>query len=580
LNLIDALELLKEQLPEEAPALRVFLGCGFTPLHLETFLAAECRTLLPGYRVEIDKGLFGDLLGNLERVQASEFDTVVVVVEWSDLDPRLGVRNLGGWQVGILADIVETVKRSVERLTHSLQRIAAKARVILSLPTLPLPPLFFTRNVESSQYELNLRACIASLAASLAENPRLRILNAQHLDECSPPSLRFDLKSELAYGFPFKTTHASCLAQLLASLIQPPVRKKGLITDLDDTLWSGILGEVGIDGISWHIDQGTQLHGLYQQFLASLASAGILVAIASKNDSALVNEALGRPDLLLSKDSIFPVEAHWDRKSESVRRILQAWNIAPDSVVFVDDSPMEVSEVRMAFPEMECIVFPNVDSLAFWDLLKRLRNLFGATILSEEDNIRLRSIRGADGFQQSLSAGLSSPDLFLQEAGASVVFTFGKSRADSRAFELINKTNQFNLNGERFSESAWAKFLDDPATFAIAVSYEDKYGKLGKIAVLLGRASGKTIFVDAWVMSCRAFSRRIEHQCLRYLFDKFGAEEIAFAYRPTSRNGTLQELFAQLLGSPAVEECRLSKASFVQKAPSLFHRVEEVDLSE
>ncbi len=133
---------------------------------------------------------------------------------------------------------------------------------------------------------------MASFAVSLAGFPRLRVLNAQYLDECSPPGARFDFKSEMIYGFPYKTAHASAIAEGLAALIQTATRKKGLITDLDDTLWSGILGEVGVEGISWHLDRKTQIHGIYQQFLASLSSAGVLIAIASKNEGALVKEAL------------------------------------------------------------------------------------------------------------------------------------------------------------------------------------------------------------------------------------------------------------------------------------------------
>ena len=335
---------------------------------------------------------------------------------------------------------------------------------------------------------------MASFAVSLAGFPRLRVVNAQYLDECSPPGARFDFKSEMIYGFPYKTAHASAIAEGLAALIHTPTRKKGLITDLDDTLWSGILGEVGVEGISWHLDQKTQIHGIYQQFLASLSSAGVLIAIASKNEASSGEggpRTRGSSDF---EDSIFPVEAHWSRKSESIGRILKVWNIAADSVVFLDDSPMEVAEVKSAFPEMECIVFPKTDYVGFWGMLKVLRNLFGKAALSEEDSLRLQSIRDASGFQESLSAGGPSADRFLQEAGASVQFTFGKSPTDTRSFELINKTNQFNLNGGRLNESAWVAFLEDPKSFAVGVSYEDKFGKLGKIGVLLGKVCGQEAF--------------------------------------------------------------------------------------
>src|ERR1700733_6194603 len=108
MKLIEALELLKQPLPSEAPPLGVFLACGFTPLHLQTFLAAQLRRELPGRNVRIDTGLFGDLIGNIQRLDPSGVHAlVVVVVEWADLDPRLGIRSLGGWRPSVLQDIFD-----------------------------------------------------------------------------------------------------------------------------------------------------------------------------------------------------------------------------------------------------------------------------------------------------------------------------------------------------------------------------------------------------------------------------------------------------------------------------------------
>ena len=115
-------------------------------------------------------------------------------------------------------------------------------------------------------------------------------------------------------GFPYKLPYTSTFARMLASLVSNRAPKKGLITDLDDTVWSGILGEVGVDGINWTLEHHSQVHGLYQQFLSSLASAGVLIGVASKNDPALVQEAFARKDLLLQKENVFPFEVHWNRQ--------------------------------------------------------------------------------------------------------------------------------------------------------------------------------------------------------------------------------------------------------------------------
>ena len=576
MNLVEALAISKQALPEDTHPLRTFLACGFTPLHLQTFLAAHLRKRLPQQRVELKTGLFGDLAGSIERLPSSSCDVLAVVIEWQDLDPRLGIRSLGGWRAADLPEILKSANQAAARLEQALRRTSASIPVCICLPTLPLPPLFTTSTRQASAYELQLRQLVGSFAASISSESSLRVLDLQRLDELSAPSARLDVQSELMAGFPYKLPHASAIAELLAALIQNPTPKKGLITDLDDTLWAGILGEVGTEGISWDLDQHTHMHGLYQQFLGSLASAGVLLAVASKNDAALVEKAFERKDLILSKENIFPLEVHWSRKSESAQRILKTWNIAPEAVVFIDDSPMEVAEVKAAFPEMECIVFPKNDYQAIFELLKRMRDLFGKNVISEEDSIRLKSIREAGILRESGNIPGRSLDDFLQEADASIRFAFGKQAADNRAFELINKTTQFNLNGKRLTEAAWKAYLNDPAAFVMTANYEDKFGPLGKIAVLLGRIQGKALRIESWVMSCRAFSRRIEHQTLKQLLEKFDAKEISFDYQATPRNGPLQEFFAQLLGVAPTVDLRFSRATFSEKSPSLFHHVEEV----
>jgi len=573
MKLIEALAIARRPVAEDASLLKVFLACGFTPLHLETFLTAALSDRSPLESAEVTSGVFGDLAGNVERIQPGSSDLLVVVIEWQDFDPRLGIRSLGGWRVADLADIVNSAERMTGRLEQAIQSAAASLPTYISLPTLPLPPLFATPSQQASSCELRLRQATNRFAASLAEQAGIRIISGQQLDEVSPLANRFDIQSEISSGFPYRLAHASAIAELLAALIRNPPLKKGLVTDLDDTLWSGILGEDGVRGISWHLDQQTHIHGIYQQFVASLASAGVLTAVASKNDLALVEQAFERDDLLIGKKSLYPIEAHWGPKSESVRRILKSWNVAADSVIFIDDSPMELAEVKAAFPEMECLIFPKSDPQVFWQLLRRLRDLFGKSIVSEEDSIRLQSIRAAAALPHSSNGDANSLNCFLQDAQATVSFTFGKQKDDHRAFELINKTNQFNLNGKRLNESSWAAYLDDPATFLTTVSYQDKYGPLGKVAVLLGRLQGTIAKIDYWVMSCRAFSRRIEQQSLNWLFQEFGLQEIQFDYRQTERNKPIHDFLSGIAVRPLDSDARISRALFLEKCPSLFHQI-------
>ena len=574
MKLLDALEILKRPVVAASSDREISLACGFTPLHLKTFLEAHLRTHFPTKPIEIKTGLYGDLPGNLERLEKAGSNETCVVVEWSDLDPRLGIRSLGNWRSADIPEIVESARRQSERLIYLITRAAELAPLYVSSPTLPLPPIFITRAVQAHKDECKLREIIGSFSATLSGSRQVKMISSQRIDELSPLARRFDPKAGMSSGFPYSLEHASILAGLFATLIDDvPGQKKGLITDLDDTLWAGILGEVGVEGVSWDTTSGAHMHGLYQRFLGSLSSTGVLLAVASKNDRTLVEKALARRDILLSREHIFPLEANWDRKPESVQRILKGWNIAADDVVFIDDSPMEVAEVQAAFPHMECIAFPKDDCLAVWELLRRLRDRFGKGEVSGEDEIRLGSIRSSAAFRGCVDAPDFDTDTFLRNANATILFSSKPDAQDNRAFELINKTNQFNLNGRRWSHSEWLSYLQDPRAFLLTATYEDTYGVLGKIAVVVGQKEGPKLRVASWVMSCRAFSRRIEHHCLSYLFEKTGAAEIVFDYMATPRNGPFQSLLTELLGESPAPDCSLGRLSFNARVPALFHRV-------
>jgi FkbH-like protein len=576
MKLIEALEVLREAQPTQGGTFEIRLVCGFTPLHLETFLKARLRQALPDRKITIHIGLYGDFWGNLDRVEEIGMDATVVVIEWSDLDPRLGPRSLGSWQPSVLSEISENVESRFGRLVETIERLARDKVLVISLPTLPLPPISFVPGWQSSAFDLKLQACAFSAGARIAQIGSVKVLSSERLDYLSPSNNRQDAKSDLASGFPYKLAHASIMAELISRAISPTNPKKGLITDLDDTLWIGILGEVGIDGVFWDLEHHSQVHGLYQRLLHALSETGVLIAAASKNDPQLVGKALERQDLVMPPSNLFPVEAHWGPKSESVGRILKTWNIDADSVVFVDDSPMELAEVKSAYPSVECILFPKDDPQAIVRLFHQLRDLFGKSTLSEEDRIRRESIRQNQQNVRELEGHGGNLHNFLAQAEAELTLSFSKKPIDPRALELVNKTNQFNLNGKRFTEGDWQAYLLKPATFLLVAAYKDKYGPLGKIAVLAGRKLENKLLVDVWVMSCRAFSRRIEHRCIEELLKRFDAGEIVFDYLTTPKNGPMREFLAQIAGAEPEPQCRIIRERFTTLKAETFHHVLEV----
>jgi FkbH-like protein len=529
---------------------------------------------MPTRRVVVESGLFADTAGTLESAVRRDVQAVVLPLEWADLDPRLGFRGAGAWSAAAIPEIAASARSMLDRIAGAIAALPAGWPVAVALPGLPLPPLFSPVGVQASAEELALRAGVEAFASGIAAGSGCAVLHSGHLDELSPAAERYDFRSDLASGFPYKLGHADALAAGLSALVAPAAPRKGLITDLDDTLWSGTVGEVGPDGVTWDLSSHSQVHSLYQNLLAALASEGVLIGAASKNEPAAVERAMGRADLLIRPERIFPCEVSWNAKSAAVERILRTWNVGADSVVFVDDSPMELAEVAAAHPGIECIRFPGNDYPAAFALLRRLRDLFGKPRVSAEDALRLESIRQGEVFQQS-AAG-SAPETFLERADAEIAVDFETGAEDNRVLELVNKTNQFNLNGVRCAPAEWRARLARPGAVLAVIGYRDRFGPLGRIAVAQGRVEGSRLHIETWVMSCRAFARRIEHRTLQTLLAACHVGELYFDFAPTARNSPLQEFFGGLLEALPTGPFALSREQFECHCPPLYHCVVEI----
>jgi FkbH-like protein len=295
----------------------------------------------------------------------------------------------------------------------------------------------------------------------------------------------------------------------------------------------------------------------------------VLIGVASRNDPGLVAEALARPDLLVGRDELYPVEVTWGAKSHSIHHILETWNVTADAVVFIDDSALERDEARERLPGLLALTLPSDDD-GMWPFLEGLRALFGKSELSAEDGLRLESIRAAQALHGALATDDGSAD-FLAGVEGTIEFHHGTARA-SRAIELIGKAGQFNLNGQRVTEADLAQATRRGGEL-ITVSYADRYGPLGVIAALLVTAGNAEPAIDAWVMSCRAFARRVEHHTLRHVFDRFAADEVALVFHPTARNVAMREFLTSLGGHESQGRLRVSRERFERSAPPMVHRV-------
>ncbi len=246
----------------------------------------------------------------------------------------------------------------------------------------------------------------------------------------------------------------------------------------------------------------------------------------------------------------------------------------------MDKTAVNLEHIDAAPSAFAGLRLPTGDSFAIWDVLKALGNLIAsnpdASNAGEEEILpSLHRFREGARALNRARENAESYDAFLRTLDASLAISRNRPKDFHCALESINKTIQFNLNGERYTAAEWQTRLARTGAFFLSVQYEDRFGALGKIAVVQGWQSGSALQIESWVMSKRAFNRRIEHQILKRLFDAFQAPEIAFQFVPTGTNEPLQDFFAAFLGRTPEAAFTLSRDRFEKCRPALHHRIDD-----
>lgn len=518
-----------------------YLVCGFTPLYLETFIKAFIQKNNLSIKVNIDVGVYGSVINNLCNVPPNS--DIIIFLEWSDFDKRLSARSLCEWNLETHKDIIKSFKKELDRFFNELLIHQENSRIVLNLPILPILPIDTISPLEEGLFSSTLRETIFEFSSKIAKFKSVSIINIDLIRTSLQENI-FDFKNELHYGYPYTISASSRFGEIISKIFNKKSIKKGLITDLDNTCWRGILGDDGLDGISWTLDRKSQGYGLYQQLIKSLSNSGILVAIASKNDKLAVEEALALSEMILKETDVFPIEANWGKKSDSVERILKIWNISSKDVVFIDDNLFEIDEVKSKFPELECINFPKDDTLIY-PILLEIRELFARKEIFKEDILRSKSIVSNSKFIENISDSNQEEEM-LDSLDAIIKISNPTRFIQDRSLELVNKTNQFNLNGKRYDINEWQALEADSKRIYYTFDYNDKYGPLGQISIISGKLEEDSLIIDIWVLSCRAFSRRIEYKIIEYLFDTFKVKNISFKAEKTLKNNLVFDLFKKL----------------------------------
>lgn len=349
------------------------------------------------------------------------------------------------------------------------------------------------------------------------------------------------------YSMKAQNTLANEIRLLMSSLNKK--RKKCVVLDLDNTLWGGVIGEDGLEGIELSEFKEGARYKDFQKRLKEIKEMGILLAICSKNNYEDAMEAINsHKHMVLKEEDFVCFKINWEPKAKNIAEIANELNIGIDSLVFVDDNPVEREAVRENLPEVCVPEFPK-DTANLEDFAHELYRKFFYTLDNTlEDKKKTKMYR--DNVLRN-NEMLSSVNLETFFKGLKTEIRIRELTLDDekRAAELTQKTNQFNLTTKRYTEKEIHDFSNSEDYAVYIASASDKYGDNGKILLVIVKVEGAVAIIDSFIMSCRVMGRYIEDQIIDYIEDDLcsrGVETIKSSFIATKKNKPVVEFYDRL----------------------------------
>jgi FkbH-like protein len=352
--------------------------------------------------------------------------------------------------------------------------------------------------------------------------------------------------AKVPFSYDFLPLYAEHICRIIAA--QRGKSRRCLILDLDNTVWNGVIGDDGLEGIV--IGQGDptgEAHLAVQQTALALRDRGIVLAVSSKNNDEVARLPFQKhPEMLLKEDHIAVFQANWNDKATNIKAIAEELSLGLDAMAFLDDNPVERGLVRRLLPQVAVPELPDDPALYVRSLIAA--GYFEAVAFSAEDRKRAGFYQdNARRVQLQKQAG----DVGAYLASLQMVISFQPFDETGRAriTQLINKSNQFNLTTRRYTEAEVAAAEQDPDAFTLQIRLADIFDDNGMISVLICRRNGTDWDIDTWLMSCRVLGRKVELAVLQELAVQAtsrGITRLVGTYLPTERNRLVEEHYAKL----------------------------------
>lgn len=350
-----------------------------------------------------------------------------------------------------------------------------------------------------------------------------------------------------AYKFAMNYDVIPDVSRSLANIIQAILgkSKKCLVLDLDNTLWGGVIGDDGINGIIiGHETPQAEAFTAFQEYVKRLKERGIILAVCSKNDEDIAKSGFNHPDSVLKFEDFAAFKANWQPKNINIQEIAREINIGIESLVFIDDNPAERQLVRENLTE---VAVPEVDPANIYSYISAIEKsgYFEPVTISQDDLQRNKTYQ-ENKQRRNLEEAAVSYDDFLKSLEMTAEIAPFKEIYFERIAQLTNKTNQFNLTTKRFTLAEISQIAANENYLTLYGRLKDKFGDNGLVSVVIGELCAAELHIRLWLMSCRVLKRGMENAMLNALVDRAkisGCKKIVGYYFPTKKNNMVADLY-------------------------------------
>lgn len=407
-------------------------------------------------------------------------------------------------------------------------------RILLSNVVFSFPDFNSTSNTSMHQELSRLNAEIGRLPEVVSE---LAVLNIFSIGLSLGTERLYSFQNKFLFQAPFTKAAIARIANEIREkieLLESP-RKKVLAVDADNTLWGGVVGEDGVDNLRIDENYPGIIYKYCQNYIKALKETGILLVLVSKNNIADVEEVFRKRKMPLEWDDFVLKKVNWQPKSQNIAIAAQELNVGIDSFVFIDDNPFEVSEVQDALNTVECHQLDTENPLNNLGILENISSL-KALKVAAEDTVKTQ-LYASEQKRQSASLTIRSIDEFIQNLNIQVAYTINNKSHLARIAQLINKTNQFNLTTQRYTEAEVERMMEDHLVFGFQVT--DKFGDMGivGVAIVIERC------IDTFLLSCRVLGRRIEEKMLFLVQREMNTDPISSRYLKSPKNAQVEDFY-------------------------------------